>query len=181
MTAVDRSVTIGGRGRGRSASRLAWLLYVLALVLVGLAVGLWLVVHRPVPGAVGYGYWREGMVTTLAYATVGALITTRRPGHPVGWLFLGAGLGGAAQLATGEFAAAFLAASGPSVAVAVAAWVSSLFQLVVVGLLVCLLLVFPTGRPPSRRWWVLVWVVAAWVVLFWVGAGLAPARRSDAR
>jgi hypothetical protein len=32
------------------------------------------------------------MVTTLAYATVGALITTRRPAHPVGWLFLGAGL-----------------------------------------------------------------------------------------
>jgi hypothetical protein len=179
VTAVDRSVTIGGRGRGRSASRVAWLLYVLALVLVGLAVGLWLVVHRPVAGAVGYGYWREGMVTTLAYATVGALITTRRPGHPVGWLFLGAGLGGAAQLATGEFAAAFLAASGPSVAVAVAAWVSSLFQLVVVGLLVCLLLVFPTGRPPSRRWWVLVWVVAAGVVLFSVGAGLAPARYEE--
>jgi hypothetical protein len=179
VTAVDRSVTTGGRGRGRSASRLAWLLYVLALTLVGLAVGLWLVVHRPVPGAVGYGYWREGMVTTLAYATVGALITTRRPAHPVGWLFLGAGLGGAAQLATGEFAAAFLAASGPSVAVAVAAWVSSLFQLVVVGLLVCLLLVFPTGRPPSRRWWVLVWVVAAGVVLFSVGAGLAPARYEE--
>jgi hypothetical protein len=168
----------GGRGRGRSASRLAWLLYVLALTLVGLAVGLWLVVHRPVPGAVGYGYWREGMVTTLAYATVGALITTRRPAHPVGWLFLSAGLVGAAQLATGEFAAAFLA-SGPSVSVAVAAWVSSLFQLVVVGLLVCLLLVFPTGRPPSRRWWVLVWVVAAGVVLFSVGAGLAPARYEE--
>jgi hypothetical protein len=132
-----------------------------------------------VPGAVGYGYWREGMVTTLAYATVGALITTRRPAHPVGWLFLGAGLVGAAQLATGEFASAFLAASGPSVAVAVAAWASSLFQLVVVGLLVCLLLLFPTGRPPSRRWWVLVWVVAAGVVLFSVGAGLAPARYQD--
>jgi hypothetical protein len=179
VTAVDRSVTTRGRGRGRSGSRLAWLLYVLALVLVGLAVGLWLVVHRPVPGAVGYGYWREGMVTTLAYATVGALITTRRPAHPVGWLFLGAGLGGAAQLATGEFAAAFLAASGPSVAVALAAWVSSLFQLVVLGLLVCLLLVFPTGRPPARRWWVLVWVVAAGVVLFSVGAGLAPARYEE--
>src|SRR6266545_633489 len=89
----------GGRVRGRYGSRLAWLLYVVALALVGLAVGLWLVVHRPVAGAVGYAYWREGMVTTLAYATVGALITTRRPEHPVGWLFLGAGLVGAAQLA----------------------------------------------------------------------------------
>jgi len=168
-----------GRGRGRSASRLAWLLYVVALVLVALAVGLWLVVHRPVAGAVGYGYWREGMVTTLAFATVGALITTRRPEHPVGWLFLGAGLVGAAQLVTGEFAAAFLAASGPSVSVAVAAWASYQLQVAVVGLLVAMLLLFPTGQPPSRRWWVLVWAVAAGVVLAWVGDGLAPARYQD--
>jgi hypothetical protein len=88
---------------------------------------LWLVVHRPVAGAMGYGTGREGLVTTLAYATVGVMITSRRPEHPVGWLFLGAGLVGAAQLVTGEFAAAFLAASGPSVSVAVAAWASSLF------------------------------------------------------
>jgi len=158
---------------------LAWLLYVVALALVGLAAGLWLVVHRPVAGAVGYGYWREGMVTTLVFATVGAVITTRRPEHPVGWLFLGAGLVGAAQLATGEFAAAFLAASGPSVAVAVAAWASSQFQRAVVGLLVCLLLLFPTGRPPSRRWWVLAWAVGAGVVLTWVGDGLAPVRYEE--
>jgi hypothetical protein len=152
---------------------------VVVLALVGLAVGLWLVVHRPVPGAVGYGYWREGMVTTLAYATVGALIATRRPEHPVGWLFLGASLVGAAQLMTGEFAAAFLAATGPSVAVAVAVWASSQFQLMVVGLLIGVLLLFPTGRPPSRRWWLLVWAVAAGVVLTGVGSGLAPARYEE--
>jgi hypothetical protein len=169
----------GSQGRGRSASRLAWLLYVVVLALVGLAAGLWLVVHRPVAGAVGYGYWREGMVTTLAFATVGALIATRRPEHPVGWLFLGAGLVGAAQLATGEFAAAFLAASGPSVIVAVAAWASSQFQLVVVGLLVGMLVVFPTGRPPSRRWWVLAWALAAGTVLAGVGKGLTPARYEE--
>jgi hypothetical protein len=169
----------GGRGREQSASRLAWLLYVVALALVALAVGLWLVVHRPVAGAVGYGYWREGMVSTLAFATVGALITTRRPEHPIGWLFLGAGLVGSAQLVTGEFAAAFLAASGPSAGVAVAAWVSSQLQVAVVGLLVGMLLLYPTGRPPSRRWWVLVWAVAAGVVLAWVGRGLAPGRYQD--
>lgn len=102
MTVVGRPPLAGSRGRGRSASRLAWLLYVLALALVGLAAGLWLVVHRPVAGAVGYGYWREGMVNGLAFATVGVVITSRRPEHPVGWLFLGAGLVGAAQLATGS-------------------------------------------------------------------------------
>lgn len=128
--------------RTRSTRWLAWLLYVGALTLVAVAAGLWLVVHRPMAGAAGYGYWREGMVTTLAFATVGALITTRRPEHPVGWLFLGAGLVGAAQLATGEFAAAFLAASGTSAGVAVAAWASSQFQEANVGL---------HGRRAGRR------------------------------
>jgi hypothetical protein len=179
MTVVGRPPLAGSRGRGRSASRLAWLLYVLALALVGLAAGLWLVVHRPVAGAVGYGYWREGMVNGLAFATVGVVITSRRPEHPVGWLFLGAGLVGAAQLATGEFAAAFLAASGPSAGVAVAAWASSQVQLVVVGLLIGMLLLFPTGRPPSRRWWMLVWAVAAGVMLTGVGAALTPVRYED--
>jgi len=41
-----------------------------------------------------------------------------------------------------------------------------------------MLLLFPTGRPPSWRWWVLVWAVAASVVLTWVG-GFAPARYED--
>jgi len=170
---------VGSRGRGRSASRLAWLLYVVALVLVGLAAGLWLVVHRPVAGAVGYGYWHEGMVNGLAFATVGAVIATRRPEHPVGWLLLGAGLVSAGGLVTGEFAAAFLAVSGPSVGVAVAAWASYQLQAAIVGVLILLLLLFPTGRPPSRRWWVLAWAIAAGLVLDWVGLGLAPARYQD--
>jgi len=179
VTVVSRSPPAGSRGRRRSASRLAWLLYVVALVLVGLAVGLWLVVHRPVAGAVGYEYWREGMVNGLAWATVGAVIATRRPEHPVGWLFLGAGLVSTGGLVTEEYAAAFLAASGPSVGVAVAAWASYQFQSTIVGLLIGMLLVFPTGRPPSRRWWVLAWAIAAGVVLAWVGQGLAPARYQD--
>jgi MFS family permease len=179
VTVVSRSPPVGSRGRGRSASRLAWLLYAVALGLIGLAAGLWLVVHRPAAGAVGYEYWHEGMVNGLAFATVGAVIATRRPEHPVAWLFLGAGLVGAAQLATGEYAAAFLAASGPSAGVAVAAWASYQFQSAVVGLLIGMLLVFPTGQPPSRRWWVLAWAIAAGVVLAWVGQGLAPARYQD--
>jgi MFS family permease len=179
VTAVSRSPPVGSRRQAGSASRLAWLVYAVALGLIGLATGLWLVVHRPVAGAVGYEYWHEGMVNGLAWATVGAVIATRRPEHPVAWLFLGAGLVGAAQLVTGEYAAAFLAASGPSAGVAVAAWASYQFQSAVVGLLIGMLLVFPTGQPPSRRWWVLAWTIAAGVVLAWVGQGLAPARYQD--
>jgi hypothetical protein len=179
MTGAWRPPAIGGLLPARSASRLALLLYGAALVLLGCAVGLWWVVHRPVPGAVGYEYWREGLVNGLAFATVGALVAIRRPEHPVGWLLLGAGLVGALQLVTGEYAAAFLAASGASSAVAVAAWVSYQAQWAVVGVLMVLLLVFPTGRPPSRRWWVVGWAAAAGLVLGWVGQALRPAGYQD--
>jgi hypothetical protein len=168
MTGAWRPPAIGGLLPARPASRLAWLLYGAALVLLGCAVGLWLVVHRPVPGAVGYEYWREGLVNGLAFATIGALVGTRRPEHPVGWLLLGAGVVSAVQLVTGEYAAAVLAASGASSAVAVAAWVSYQAQWAVVGVLMTLLLVFPTGRPPSRRWWVVGWPpLPAW---WWAGS-----------
>jgi hypothetical protein len=132
----------------------------------GCAVGLWWVVHRPVPGAVGYEYWREGLVNGLAFATVGALVATRRPEHPVGWLFLGAGVVSAVQLVTGEYAAAVLAASGASSAVAVAAWVSYQAQWAVVGVLMTLL-VFPTGRPRGAGGWWGGPLLPAW---WWAGS-----------
>jgi hypothetical protein len=170
---------IGGRARSWSRVWLAWLASAGVLAVVAVAVGLWLVVHHPVPGATGYAYWREALINGLAFATVGVLVASRRPEHPIGWLFLGAGLAAVGQVATGEYAAAFLAASGPSAGVAVAAWVSYQLQLAVVGVLAGLLVLFPTGRPPSRRWWVLVWVIGAGAVLTWVGEGLAPARYED--
>jgi hypothetical protein len=179
MTIVRRGPADGGPALARSASRLAWLGYGAVLVLIGCAVGLWLVVHRPVPGAEGYEYWREGLVNGLAFASVGALIATRRPEHPVGWLFLSTGLVTGVQTVTGEHAAAVLAASGASSAVAVAAWVSYQAQWALGGPLIALLLLFPTGRPPTRRWWVVGWVAAAGLVLGWVGQGLAPTRYED--
>jgi hypothetical protein len=42
--------------------------------------------------------------------------------------------------------------------------------------LASLLVLFPTGRPPSRRWWVPVWAIAAGMALTWVGDGLTPTR-----
>jgi hypothetical protein len=179
MTVGRRPPSDGGVVLARSANRLAWLLYGAVLVLIGCAVGLWLVVHRPVPGAVGYAYWREGLVNGPAFATVGVLVATRRPEHPVGWLFLSTGLVTGVQLAAGEYAAAMLASSGASSAVAVAAWVSYQAQWALGGPLMALLLVFPTGRPPSRRWWVVGWVGAAGVVLGLVGQGLAPTSYED--
>ena len=119
------------------------------------------------------------MASGLAFATIGVLLATRRRQHPVGWLFLATGLVAAVQLVTGEYAAASLATSGPSFAVAVAAWVTYQVQNAIAVTLGLLMLLFPTGRPPSRRWWLVLWALAAGVVLIWVGEGLARARYLD--
>jgi hypothetical protein len=65
----------------------------------GVAWGLWLVIAVPgvvLSAALGEG---DGVASFVAYtvfflasATVGALVASRRPGNPIGWLLLGAGL-----------------------------------------------------------------------------------------
>jgi hypothetical protein len=133
LVTVDRSAPpISGRARPRSGVWLAWLAFGAVLAVVAAVVGLWFVVHRPVPGAVGYTYWREATINGLAFATVGVMVASRRPEHSIGWLFLGAAMAAVAQVAAGEYAAAFLAASGPSSGVAVAAWASYQLQSAVV-------------------------------------------------
>ncbi len=80
----------------RTATWLAWLLWAVCVVLITLALLLDFVTddtypfnpgERPGPGfAVLTG------VLSLAYPTVGALIASRLPGNPIGWIFCGMGL-----------------------------------------------------------------------------------------
>ena len=103
------------RGRGtsglsrRTAAWLAWSLCAVCVVLLGLAILLDFLTSEPVllpdapdlrPGpaiAVPMG------VLALAYPTIGALIASRLPANPVGWIFCGTGLLYAAQ----RFASAY--------------------------------------------------------------------------
>jgi hypothetical protein len=80
------------------------------------------------------------------------VIATRRP-NPVGWLFLGVGLVGAAGGFTGEYALRTLRAEPGSLpGGAPMAWVSSWAFLGVLVLVLLLLLLFPDGRLPTTRW-----------------------------
>ncbi|HEU5101867.1 MAG TPA: hypothetical protein VFU22_22755 [Roseiflexaceae bacterium] len=90
----------------------------------------------------------------IAFTTVGALIAARKPHNPVGWLFLASSAtSDAGWFAEGYWRYALLVRQGELPGGMVMLWVntrpytlSSICELL-------LLLLFPTGRPLTRRWW----------------------------
>jgi signal transduction histidine kinase len=96
----------------------------------------------------------------LAFAGVGAVVASRRPANPIGWLFLAEGLAFALAVAGSTYARYAMSSGQGRVTAGWAAWLGAipgelffLFPLV--------LLVFPDGRLPSRRWRVIAWLITA--------------------
>jgi signal transduction histidine kinase len=147
----------------RTATRLAWSLWAACVMLATLALLLDFATpevlkirpgERPGPVlAVLMG------ILSLAYPTVGALIASRLPTNPIGWIFCGAGLLYEVQrlsIAYADYAllTPFTLPWGEYVA-----WFSTWVGLagpVLAGIF--LMLLFPNGRLPSRRWRTVAWV-----------------------
>jgi hypothetical protein len=107
-------------------------------------------------------------LAVLAYAGSGRLITSRRPGNAVGWLL---GLIGV-SIATSTFAEQYTVyglatARGSVPAARQVGTLAGAAAVLTVILLLFLILLFPDGRLPSRRWrpvaWALFLVTAGWV------------------
>jgi len=130
-------------------SRLAWALLGLTVVLLAASL---------VIGFTGGEAWNQKFATmpvALAFAVVGALVAARS-GNRLGWLFLTAALVSGVSLVADAYAARAATARLPG-----AAWAAWTFTVVlgIVGTLFFLVpLLFPNGRPPSRRWWPVAWI-----------------------
>jgi class 3 adenylate cyclase len=156
--------------------RLAWALW--GFVVATLAVDT-LVAVADWSGTVAHGgifILVAFMGFVVAFSTVGVLIAVRQPGNPIGWLLLACAVGYAlAGLA--ESYASYGQLTRPNVlpGVTLAAWAASWLFLTGAGpAATFLLLLFPTGRLPSRRWRVVGWLAAAGMALTVATSALAP-------
>jgi hypothetical protein len=148
--------------RREPLSVLAWALAGLIVALLAASVLLaWL--SRAAAFPPEWPSWDSQIVSALGVLPVpilGGLIAARRPHNPYGWLWLGLGFGLGAILSFGNSYAtySFLAAPAALPATDLILSIGGLGWLLGVSMLPFLLLLFPTGWLPSRRWRPVVWI-----------------------
>jgi hypothetical protein len=154
----------------------AWALW--ALAVLGLPVIAWLDhlsrrAGRPELAQLTNGGWLPELAA-LSAATVGAVLASRRPRHPVGWLLLVLALTVNASGVTAAYAAYGLLARPGALpaAAAVVRWFP-VFTVATLPALSFVLLLTPTGSLPSPRWRWWAWVTVAAPVILLVALAVA--------
>jgi len=114
-------------------------------------------------------------MVAVGYSTVGAIVASRLPHSPIGWLFCAiAFIFGVAHF-TAEYATYSLLAPSRSLPGGEAfAWLNSWVWVGGLGLVVFLDLLFPDGRLPSARWRWFAWFTAVVLLPAATLAALSP-------
>jgi two-component system, NarL family, sensor kinase len=139
--------TRAARPSGRRATWVAWFLpilstsfVILALVLAGLEGDI--PPLAPIP-----------LAAAVVFPGIGAFVAARRPQNPLGWIFCGIGLSVGVTAFAGAYSDYSLAEPGSLPAEVMMEWLASWAWFPGLALtLTFLLLLYPDGRLPSRRW-----------------------------
>jgi hypothetical protein len=127
---------------------------------------------------------RDEAFETVLYATlplvlgvVGTLIASRHPGNPIGWLFCAMAL----WVAVAELGEAygFVAAERGLPGGVAGEWLFSWSFVVDLMAWVVVVLLFPDGRLPGRRWRRVIWVSLVGAGLLFVGQALNADKTED--
>jgi hypothetical protein len=182
MTVVPTSQAGSGAVRARTSARLAWLACGLALLLLAAGlVLLWASPDGPLPeGDRSRLEQAITLVSLLGPPLLGGLLAVRRPSNPYGWLWVAYGLGWAVVGFTNAYVT-YVSASGTEVLgwANLIGWVNGFAFVSLLGLTALILLLFPDGRPPSRRWRWMVWAIGVLVVVTTIAAALLPADEGE--
>jgi hypothetical protein len=147
----------------------AWSIWAVSVAATGTALGYAALHSLPASLANQGGGPSNGAVVVasiVAFATVGALLAWKRPGNPIGWLLSATGL----AYAVGAFG--LLLAYLPRT-LTWSSWLSWIWFLGS-GLCVFVVLLFPTGNLPSRRWRPVAWAAGAGLAGWVLGNAFAP-------
>jgi hypothetical protein len=185
---MKRAIERGrGSGGARAAFWLAWSLAALSLALCGAGVMLYVLTRSVQPPAT----WGTGgdsavlifVLPFLAFPVVGALIASRRPDNPIGWICLTSGIFWMLSISTSAYGLYVIVLRPGSLPFPAAVgslgdwmWVPAL------GLLgTFLILLFPDGRLLSPRWRPVAFFCGAVIVLGSVASALAPGPIAELR
>jgi hypothetical protein len=142
-----------------------------------LAWSLWLVGTAGAAGGLLLAGREVGVLATIVagFSTVGALVASRHPFNPIGWVFCGTGLVAAGQALALAFALESLRAPALLPGGLVSAWVQEWAWIPLIGLpSVVVLLLFPDGRLPSPRWRPVLWIGLVAMGVACLGFALKP-------
>jgi hypothetical protein len=148
----------------RTATVVAWSLVAVSAVLGFTGTGLKLAVD-------GFEGWHSvvndgiPIAIFLVSAVVGALIASRLPSNPIGWIFLGLVVALGLAGATDGYVLFALDRGEPGGVVPWAAMYAADVFLAFFATLLYTLLLFPTGRLLTRRWRVVFWTATVGVLL----------------
>jgi hypothetical protein len=110
--------------------------------------------------------WLDSTLNAVFFSTVGAIVASRRSENLVGWLLGLYGLAQSISHFSAQYAIYALLAQPDSLPAGEAmAWVSSWLVPIIIGFSVFFILLFPTGRLPSRRWQWVTWLTVAFILV----------------
>jgi hypothetical protein len=120
-------------------------------------------------------------VMIAAFAALGAVLASRRPRNPIGWILCASPLCLAfTELARNWYVHTLIAEPGSLPLASGLMWAANWSWIPgFMPLLTLLLLLFPDGRPPSRRWRPVGWLAGLAMALLIVGYAFAPGRLED--
>jgi len=176
----------------RTASRVAWSIGTFSIALMISALVLMFIDrHVALPEGAAGARWNFSNVlnvaVNIAVPAIGLLLASRRPEHPIGWMFLAAGF----TLGIGAFGLAYgvtglLVHPGSLPAGRALVWLGSWVGFIPLGVLAFLFLLFPTGHLRTPRWRPVARfmagafaLVTAFILIFATAAWQHPFRQSS--
>jgi hypothetical protein len=169
-------IALDSRSRRVASLALAVCVLDIVLAIAGAALALMLTADADYVTFQSADLMAGNIMIGLAFALVGGLIAVKRPRNVIGWALVLAGLGGLAYdfgLHYGELALLARPDLGLPGGLVVAATTSGSWTMLVTGIFL-LLLLFPSGSLPSRRWVYPARAVPALMAITWLAVMFLP-------